>query len=399
MGFFEKQFTVWKLKLPLRLLFSVLTILCAKLLGSLIVYYVLDVGSVDTFWVGTHAVGGIQNQVFQTSTLTNGSWLSVFLGWDSAWYLSILNYGYTFSMQSYSFFPGLPLFGSLINSVLQNPVASLVLCSLIFGVLWVPIYQLVAELYLNKKVAFLSTLLFALSPYVFLFTTVAYSEGLLLFWVLSAWLLFKKDKIALASTSAAVAVLSRAVGIIIFIPMIFETLRNKKGTKKVRNLVFCCLPVVAFVAWLIYGQLTANDWLAFIHTTEWSDMYSFRELIFGILPQTGIQAFLEVRANSWFTTLSIWASIIIPPFLIAVMSKKTISMTAYASAYFIGVLVFGALLSLPRFISILFPLWFILMARFTINKKSIAGVAAVLVVFFILGLYLWIDFLNGVFIA
>ena len=235
MGFFEKQFTVWKLKLPFRLLGSVLLILCAKLLASLIVYYVLDVGSFGTFWVGTNTLPEIQNQIFQTSTLANGSWLSVFLGWDSAWYLSILNSGYNFSTQSYSFFPGLPLFSSLFNSFIQNSAVSLIICSLFFGILWVPIYQLVAEMYLNKKAAFLSTLLFALSPYVFLFTTVAYSEGLLLFWVLSAWLLFKKDKVALASASAAVAVLSRAVGIIIIIPMILETIKNKKP-HRIRNL-------------------------------------------------------------------------------------------------------------------------------------------------------------------
>ena len=156
---------------------------------------------------------------------------------------------------------------------------------------------------------------------------------------------------------------------------------------------------MAFLAWLSYGQATANDWLALVHTTEWTDMYSFRELIFGILPQTGIQAFLEVPANGWFMALSIWGSIIIPPFLIAEMSKRTKSMAAYSAAYFIGALVFGAMLSLPRFISILFPLWFTLMARFTFTKKSAAGISAVLVVFFISGLYLWINFLNGVFVA
>jgi hypothetical protein len=98
-------------------------------------------------------------------------------------------------------------------------------------------------------------------------------------------------------------------------------------------------------------------------------------------------------------TLSIWGSIIIPPILIAEMTKKTKPMAAYSAAYFIGALVFGAMLSLPRFISILFPLWFTLMTRFAVNKKSIAGISAVLVVFFISGLYLWINFLNGVFIA
>jgi Gpi18-like mannosyltransferase len=402
MGFFEKHFTVWKIhSFPTRRssdLATVFIIIIAKLLGSLIVYYVLNVNALGTFWVGADAYDTLQNQIFQTSTFTNSKWLTVFLGWDSAWYLSILNSGYSFSMQSYSFFPGLPLFSSLFNFFTQNPAVSLISCSLTFGILWVPIYQLVAELYINKKAAFISTLIFALSPYVFLFTTVAYSEGLLLFWVLSAWLLFKKGKTTLASASAAVAVLARVVGILIIIPMIIETIKTKKP-HKVHDIVLCCLPSAAFLAWLCYGQATANDWLALIHTTEWHDMYSFRELIFTIMPQTGFQALLEVPASSWFTALSVWASIIFPPFIIAEMAKNTKSMMAYSLAYFVGALVFGAMLSLPRFMSILFPLWFALMARLSINKTSVTAVALVLFVFFICGIYLWINFLNGAFIA
>jgi hypothetical protein len=397
MRFFERQSTVWKLSVPFRLLGSVLIVLCVKLLGSLIIYFALDVGDVGTFWVNTITPDRVQNYVFQSSMLARNDWLNVFLGWDSAWYLSILTNGYTFSTQSFSFFPGLPLFSSLINLLIQNPAASLVFCSFSFGILWVPIYQLVAELYLTKKAAFISTLLFALSPYVFLFTTVAYSEGLMLFWSLLAWLLFKKGRVALASASAAIAVLSRAVGIVIVVPMIYEIINNRN--RKIRDLVLCCLPTVAFLAWLIFGQLVASDWLALIHTTEWVEMYSFREFVFRLLPQLGIQAFLEVPAQNCVATLAIWSSIIIPPFLIAKLAKGSKSMTVYATAYFIGVLVFGAMVSLLRFISVLFPLWVALMTNFSFSKKSEAALVAVLVVFISFGLYLWSSFLNGVFVA
>jgi Gpi18-like mannosyltransferase len=301
-------------------------------------------------------------------------------------------------MQSYSFFPGLPLFSSLFNIPIQNPAVSLVTCSLLFGILWVPLYQLVAELYVNKAAAFASTLLFALSPYVFLFTTVAYTEGLLLFFGLLTWYLFKKGKVAYASASAAIAVLSRVVGILIILPMIIETLKSKKP-HKIRNLLLCCLPIIAFVAWLSYGQLTANDWLALIHTTEWKEMYTFQELLLRILPQRGIQVFLELPTHHWLMSLAVWGSIIIPPFLIAEMAKNFKVIAVYSLAYFAGALVFGAMMSLPRFISILFPLWITLMVRVTVNKKTLAGITAILIVFFTFSLYLWVNFLNGFFIA
>jgi Gpi18-like mannosyltransferase len=397
MGFFEKQLTVWRVSLPFRLLASALTVLCAKLLASLIVYFVLDVSNVGTFWVNTSTPDRVQNFVFQSSMFARNDWMTVFLGWDSAWYLSILSHGYSFSTQSFSFFPGLPLFSSLINLLIQNSAASLVSCSLVFGILWVPLYQLVAELYINKEAAFFSALLFAFSPFVFLFTTVAYSEGLLLFWVLLAWLMFKRGKVALASASAAVAVLSRAVGILIIIPMIIETIKSQNH--RVRGFVLCCLPILAFLAWLMYGQLVANDWLAFIHTTEWVEMYSFSAFVFRIVPQFGIQSFLQVPPQNYLTTLAIWGSIILPPFLIAKLAKTSKALMAYAVAYFVGSLVFGAMLSLPRFISILFPLWLTLTASFTFNRKGVALMAVVLCVFFLLGLYLWSSFLNGFFVA
>ncbi len=397
MGFFEKQYRVWKLSIPLRLVSLALLILFAKLVGSIIVYFFLGIDSFGTFWVGNGEIDGLQNQVLQTGALQSNHWLSLFYGWDSAWYLSILTHGYQFSIQSYAFFPGFPLFGGIINLAVQNLPVSLAGCSLLFGVLWVPVYQLVAELYLNRQVAFLSTLLFAFCPYVFLFTTVAYSESVLLFFLLLSWLLFKKGKKVSASMSAAVAVISRAVGILIIIPMAIETLTSK-NPHKIRNLLLCFLPAAALLTWLGYGQLTANDWLAFIHTTEWHDMYSFRELLLNVLPQKGIQTFFAPNQNLSLL-LAAWASIILPPFLIAELRNTSKSLTAYATVYFLGVLTFGAMISLPRFMSILFPLWIALMSKFVVNKVSVVLLCGVLLMFFVWGLFLWSKFLSGVFVG
>ncbi|XHH09499.1 MAG: hypothetical protein ACFCUE_02410 [Candidatus Bathyarchaeia archaeon] len=395
MNFFEKNYHFWRLTVPFRLLASAALILVAKLVGSLIVYHILNVPSTGSFWVGNLIVNGIQNQVLQQ---VDSPWCSLYLGWDSAWYLSILTYGYTFSAQSLAFFPGFPLVSSFLDLGIQNAAASLAFCSLFFGVLYVPVYQLVAELYLSKPVAFLSTLLFALFPFVFLFTTVAYSESILLFFVLLSWLLFKKGKTAYASLSAAVAAISRAVGIVIIIPMAIEILTGKSLHKK-RDLALCFLPAAAFLAWLVYGQIVANDWLAFIHTTDWKDMYSFREFIFQVLPQNGLQGFTDLSSHNPFLPLAACAYIIVPSFLIAELRKTSKSLTAYSLVYFLGVLTFGAMMSLPRFMSILFPLWIALMSRFVVNKPSVILLCGVFVVFFVWSVYLWMKFLSGVFVG
>lgn len=396
--FFEDKIVLWKLELPKRLLASVIIVLAAKLSASVLIYYLLNVGSVGTFWTGNNILMHPQNQIFLLNTIKTDRWLNVFLGWDSAWYLSILTKGYAFSSQSYSFFPGFPLFGGFFNLFFGDPVVSLVFCSLFFGVLWVPIYQLVAEFYMSKKAALLSALLFALSPYAFLFTTIAYSEGILLFFVLTSWYFFKKGKIAFASALACVAALSRVVGILIILPMLIETLKSKSPHRR-RNILLICLPILSFFVWLAYGQVTANDWLALIHTTEWTDLYSFQGLLTNIVPLKGFHAFLEVPFQHWLTPFAIWGSIILPPFLIAKTFKTERSLASYSLAYFIGALVFGALVSIPRFIAVIFPLWIALTAKIKPNKKSTIGIIIVLILFFTIGVDLWITLLNGYFIA
>ena len=396
--FLEDDLLVWNFRFPKRLIAPVLIVLFAKLAGSLLIYYLLNVETSGTFWTGINVLQGQQNQVFLLNTIKTDRWLNVFLGWDSAWYLSILTKGYAFSQQSYSFFPGLPFFSGLFNLFFHDPVLSLVFCSLVFGVLWVPVYQLVAESYMSKGTALVSALLFAMSPYVFLFTTVAYSEGLLLFFVLASWYAFKKGKVAYASILAVFAALSRVVGVIVVVPMLIESLKSKKP-HRLRNVLLSCLPVISIFLWLAYGQLTANDWLALIHTTEWREMYSFQNLLFNILPARGVQAFFEVPSQHWLSWFAIWGSLIIPPLLIARAFKTEKSLAVYSLAYFIGALVFGALISMPRFISILFPLWLTLTAKFPTSKKSIAFVIILLIVFFVVGLDLWSNFLIGKFIA
>jgi Gpi18-like mannosyltransferase len=251
----------------------------------------------------------------------------------------------------------------------------------------------------SKKAALASALFFALSPYIFLFTTVAYSEGLLLFFVLITWYLFKKGKIALASATAAVATVTRVVGILIIIPMLIEVLKHGKQ-HKLRNTLLCCLPIAAFFVWLAYGQVTANDWLALIHTTEWHGLYTVHGFFTEILPLKGIQAFSELPYPQWLSTLAIWGTIIITPILVVKALKIDKPLAVYSLAYYVGAIVFGALISMPRFLSILFPLWLTVTAEMShVGKKSMVCFIAVLAVFFIISVDLWINFLNGKFIA
>jgi len=71
----------------------------------------------------------------------------------------------------------------------------------------------------------------------------------------------------------------------------------------------------------------------------------------------------------------------------------------YFLVCYVWLLTFGALVSMPRYVGVLFPLWIPLTAKLSMNKKSVVFLGVVLFVSFIIGLSLWVYFLNGQFVA
>jgi hypothetical protein len=379
--------------------------LAAKLAGSVIIFYSMNIGSLGTFWTDPNRVfSWEQNKVFLQHTGSVGNWPYLFLGWDSAWYLSIMEKGYAFSPQTYTFSPGLPAIGAIFNFFIQNPSATIAACNFIFGVLLIPLFQLLAEDYISKRAALVGALLFAFSPYLFVFTTVVYAEGLFLFFTLMAWYLFRHGKVGGASLFAGFAALTRVMGILMILPMLLYSLKQK-GKARIRGIFLSLLPAVALAFWYVYCLFSASDLLAPLHTTEWSGLYTLPKFLSQDLPKMGINAFYTIPLQSW-PAIQYWLSpaalivaLVTPPFLIYQLAKIDKPLAVYSLAGYIGVLAFGAIVSYPRFISVLFPLWLPIVKKVTLGKKSVILAAAVLAVFFVIALDMWMSFLNGQFVA
>jgi hypothetical protein len=376
----------------------------AKIAGSVLIGNLLNIHDSGTFWSDPNrAYSWAQNNAFFENPGAIGNWPLTFLGWDSAWYLNIMTKGYEFSLQSYTFSPVFPFFAKILNFAFHSPMISLVLIAYVFGFLWIPLYQLLAEGYIGKKAALLSTLLLAFSPYVFLFTTVAYSESLLLFFVLSSWLLLNKAKISGAAAFAALAPLARIMGILIVLPMLFASIKQK--THRIRNILLSLLPVATLTAWFAGLGVSTGDFLAPLHTSEWAQLYSFRTLLTEGIPRYGLKALLDAPyqpfpiSTHWLLPIAEVSALLFPMLLLSRTWKKDKSLWIYAFAGYLGILYFGALVSTPRFIAVLFPLWIPLTAGFSGNKKSIAIATIVAVLFYIVAIDLWTGFLSGQFVG
>jgi hypothetical protein len=348
-------------------------------------------GSSDTYWMTVEWGREGQNEILR-SGLNGLRWPYLLLGWDSAWYLSIAEKGYSFSAQSFAFFPGLPLFSNVFKVIVHNSFFALTVFSMLVGLLWIPLYQLVAETYMNRSQALKSTLLYAFVPFVFLFTTVVYSEGLFLFSTLGAWLFFKRKKLLVSMIFTSIATISRPLGLLILLPILVETWQQRvRGSSfKHRHIFYCAIPVLSFLSWLLYCRIMVNDWFAPFNRSAWNDMPALFTLLHTIPISDGIQLFLKNQ---------VWLFFLLTPILVYALLRMDRALALYSIIYYLGILAFGAFVSAPRFISFLFPIWLPMTLKLSQMKQSRVLIVIICVAFYLLGLYLWNGFLNGEFVS
>lgn len=385
-----------------RFLVPLVAVIVAKITSAVLLFDFLNIASGETFWMSVPPGSDGQNLVF-TSLATQGiRWPFTFLGWDSAWYLSISTKSYAFSNQSFAFFPGLPIFSSLLSPVFGNLAFAMVVFSFIVGILWIPVYQMVAEHYSDKPTALRSTVFFAFLPYVFLFSSVAYAEGLWLLFTLLAWLFFMKNKLLASAIATSGAAIARPPGIVILVPIIaalFYARHRNRSSFRVRNLSYFVIPTVSYLAWLLYGRLYSGSWFAIGTRTDWTSLYSFHVFAFQILPNGGLNALVSKLSERGFISVAWLLFLLAIPALFYFAFKTDKFLALYSLLFVLAILEGGAMDSIPRFISFIFPLWLAAGTKLLSNRKTSYVLPTLIGLFLTIGIVLWINFLNGVFVA
>jgi Gpi18-like mannosyltransferase len=343
-----------------------------------------------------------QNLVLNEFLSQTNKWLFLYIGWDSAWYISIITKGYQFSNQSYAFFPGVVIFVRFFQNVFRNSLLSTFIITFVFGCIWVPVYQAVAERYMNKRKAFMSTLLFAFFPYVFLFTSVVYTEGLFLFFSLLTWRYFERREMNKALVYASISTLIRPVGFLIAIPIFLYNLQVSKETKNLLPIIKGLAPFITLFGWFLYCKLATGNWLASMNTSEWNEMYTLYTWATKILPEFEQEAF--AFPIKWlnlhpFTPFFIIFFIVLMPLTLPDLLRQDKFSGIYSITYSASILIIGTVLSYPRFLSFLFPIWVYWSKKLLQNNGSVKLSIILILIFFLISLELWQGFISGVFIA
>jgi hypothetical protein len=180
--------------------------------------------------------------------------------------------------------------------------------------------------------------------------------------------------------------------------MAFGLLRSPNGGGRVKATLIGIPTALALFGWAAFMGLS-GDPLAILHTTEWSGMYTLPMYFIRVLPAGGLNAlsfpvaYLNVH---WLLPLAVWSSAFLLPLSLRKLWEMNRSLGIYSLAYLAGVFAFGAAVSAPRFLAVLFPMWLPLSEAVEARRWALFLLIAGFVL--VCGM-LWVGFLRGIFVG
>jgi hypothetical protein len=330
----------------------------------------------------THPFGGLADTL-----------LSPLARWDSAWYLDIAHSGY--AGPSSAFFPLYPMLvrgvavvaapGALLVAAYAVSLAALV------GALYL-MHRLVTLELRSPELARDSVLMLALFPGA-LWMGAPYSESLFLLLSVGAFYTARTDRWAWAGGCAALASATRSAGILLLVPLVLIWWGSPE--RRGRDLAWIALAPLGLIAYSVYLAVSIGDGFAYLHLQEvW-----FRSFAgpFGAVPDGAVAAWDGLRqilsgqrAHVYFTEAggdpmaAAWHNVELFGFLLLGLAAVVGAVRRLPLAYGAYVLVAlqlplsfpvgpQPLMSLPRFLAVLFPLfmWLALVCRGRRRRRAV----------------------------
>lgn len=308
----------------------------------------------------------------------------VWAHWDGLWYLQIASAGYGRTDGTTAFFPLYPwalgALGMLFGG--RYLLAGVVLSAAIFAGVLILLYRLVREQY-APDLAPRSALYLAIFPTAFFFWAV-YSEGLFLLLALGMFRAAGRGRWLLAGLCLAGALWTRPFGVLLFPCLVLEMIAALRGPAgaaaapadrrpvALRMLGGLAIPVLAGGLLLAWSALALGDPLVFLRTqAEWNRAFSWPwTTVVNAFKIAGATDFAFQKENqSWFylATLLLFGLLAVAGWLR--VSGRPVLRASHALYLTLGLLFpllsatpRNPLLSLPRFVLVLFPAFLVLAA-------------------------------------
>ncbi|MDO8555323.1 MAG: mannosyltransferase family protein [bacterium] len=288
----------------------------------------------------------------------NQTWnpITLHAKWDSFWYLDVAQNGYSFQgenkLSNIAFFPLYPLLTRAISPIFNNNLilSGWFLSTFFLFLAVVYLYKLATEFHknINPKLAIIFLLIFPTS----FFLNAVYAESLFLFLATASFYYALKKNYFLAGIIGFFASLTRVTGILLFLPLLWEYFSNF-GFRRVFNLKLASLFLVPLgtIVFSLYHYLKFGDLLLYFKVSSWwGRSFALNKDHFLLLTNSSIVNF---ALDSLLVIFALIASYFI-------FKKLRASYGIYSLSAILLPLSTGTLMSVNRYILMIFPLYLLL---------------------------------------
>jgi hypothetical protein len=300
--------------------------------------------------------------------------------WDSVWYLRIADSGYGDSAVRAAFFPLYPLLvrgvGTLFGGSNGALLVAAYLVSLASFLAALALLHRLTELELGRRVARPTLVLLALFPAAVYFGA-PYSESLFLLLAVGAFYAARTGRWAWAGACAGLASASRSAGLLLLIPLaLFWWSSRPRRVRDVAWLGLAPVGIAAYAAWL---GLVEGDALRFLNVQAawsrelavplagaWDGLVAAADGVRQLASGSRTPVYFEVAAGDPFRIAAInimlFATLVFAVVAcVGVFRRLPRPYGVWVAASLVLPLTFPVapqpLMSLPRFVSVLFPVF------------------------------------------
>jgi hypothetical protein len=287
------------------------------------------------------------------------SWMYVFAAWDSEAYHDLAANWYPSSLNPlWAYFPLYPACVRLLGFLGLDLWFGAFFVANVAGFLSILMFYKVARTYLGEAGSCSATALYFLLPYVFVFTTVSYTESLYLVLSIMTWYAHIKGRDVRSAVFASLTALTRPYGLLILIPMGYNFLKSREF----RKLPILAIPIATFFGWIAYGFLrTGNALASFAAQSYWTSptALQIRDSLGSFLMTGDLRVFQLVERFQVVMIVG-FATIVFITWLIIRTWRIDRSLAVYSITFLLTMgFVVGAFvqnfISLPRYLSFIFP--------------------------------------------
>jgi hypothetical protein len=189
-------------------------------------------------------------------------WLLPWQRWDAGWYLKIVTSGYRADDGTAQFHPLFAWLAIPLTRLGIDPLLSLLLISLIAGILMLYLFEKLTCLDLDSKTAKIATILLISFPTAFILFA-PYTESLFLLCAVGCIYFMRSRKWVLAGLLGGLAALTKQQGIFLVFLMAWELWENsgwnvKLAIKNLRDWLAVIGPAIGLSVWFLYRALVLN---------------------------------------------------------------------------------------------------------------------------------------------